>query len=201
MLWIGLTGGLGSGKSTVAEILRRRGHLVIDADELAHLALGQGQSAYNEIIQRFGREVIDAHGEIQRPALAKKVFGHAAELKALEDIIHPIVRRMARDRRKQAESRGLKWAFYDVPLLFEKLPRSDFDVVVVVAANDEIRIQRAITRSGLNQEEVRSRLDYQMPLKEKVKLADFVILNEGSVVDLEGEVDGFLKKLSNLPTP
>lgn len=195
MKWIGLTGGLGSGKSTVAEILRRRGLAVIDADEMAKLAVGPGSPALQQIQSRFGAQVILPDGNLNRPRLAEIVFEDASNLAALEAIIHPVVRRLTSTERSRLAASGVSKAFYDVPLLFEKQMQDQFDAVVVVAASEPAQVDRAMKRDGISREKVFARMNKQLPLAEKVRLAHHVLRNDGSLADLEKQVDELLKKL------
>jgi dephospho-CoA kinase len=195
MLWIGLTGGLGTGKSSVANILRRRGHLVIDADEMARLAVGPGSAALAKVVAVFGREVLDQEGHLDRRKLGAKVFTDPAALADLEAIVHPEVKKLTLERRRAAEADGRRIAFYDVPLLFEKKMESDFDKIVVVAASGEQQMARTMARDGLTRAEVEKRLASQIPVAEKVKRAKFVIDNTGTEEDLELEVDEMLMAL------
>jgi dephospho-CoA kinase len=195
MLWVGLTGGLGTGKSTVAGILRRKGHIVIDADEMAHLALRPGQETLAKVVQRFGTGLVAPDGSLDRRALGRIVFSEKTALADLEAIVHPAVKKLTLERRRQAEAEGRKIAFYDVPLLFEKSMQNDFAKVVVVTADRETQIDRAIRRDGLTRYEVERRLGNQLPLDEKVKRADFVIVNNGDLPELEEKIDQMLKAL------
>lgn len=197
MLWVGLTGGLGTGKSTVSGILRQKGHVVIDADEMARLVLSPGQDTLAKVVQRFGTNLIGHDGVLDRRALGRVVFADKSALADLEAIVHPAVKNLAAERRREAEAAGHKIAFYDVPLLFEKSMQKDFAKVVVVTADRETQISRAIRRDGLTRYEVERRLGHQLPLDEKVKQADFVVINNGDVRELDAQVDQMLKALLN----
>lgn len=197
MLWVGLTGGLGTGKSTVAGILRQKGHIVVDADEMARLALGPGREALAKVVRRFGTDLIGTDGALDRRRLGRLVFADKSALAELEAIVHPEVRKLTLERRQAAEREGRAIAFYDVPLLFEKGMQRDFTKIIIVTADREIQIERAIRRDGLTRDEVERRLGSQLPLDQKVKSADFVIVNNGDLRSLEVQVDQVLKSLLN----
>ncbi len=194
MLWIGLTGGLGTGKSTVAEIIRENGHTVIDADELSHLAISPGGKAYQKVIDEFGKAVLK-NGKIDRSKLGEVVFQDKSRLRVLEEIIHPIVKKQAEERRSEAQARDEKFAFYDVPLLFEKNMKDLFDQVWVVYARKELQFKRLRKRNAWSDLEIENRLNNQISIDEKINEADVVISNIGSLEDLNEAVTEALKKL------
>lgn len=196
MLWIGLTGGLGSGKSTAAKILRELGQVVIDADEMARLALELGSPALTKVVDHFGSEILQPSGEVDRNRLAARVFNHRAELEVLERLVHPEVKRLTRERRAQAEQAGHTLAFYDVPLLFEKNMESEFAKVIVVKASLDQQIERTMKRSKLARTEVEKRLSHQIPLAEKLAAADYVLDNSGGEVELRRQVALLLQELT-----
>src|SRR5688572_878381 len=140
MLWIGLTGGLGTGKSTVAKILRQKGHLVVDADEMARLALDPAGKILTKVLDRFGAGMLGSDGNLDRSKLAAVVFADRALLTELEKLVHPEVRRLTLEHRRRGEAEGREIAFYDVPLLFEKNMAGDFSKTVVVVADPELQI-------------------------------------------------------------
>ncbi len=199
MLWIGLTGGLASGKTTVAGILKKKNIAIVDADVLARDAVESGSEGLKQVVSRFGSDILAASGALDRKKLAAVVFGQKASLLDLEAIIHPIVRRLALEAREKLKAQGQKIAFYDVPLLFEKRMQNLFDKTVVVVTSEENQLKRAISRDKSNDQEVRSRLSHQMPLVEKAKLADYVIENNAGLAELEANVEKFLQKISYQP--
>ena len=197
MKWIGLTGSLGTGKSTVTKILRDLGWTVLDADALAHEALMPGTESHKQVLQDFGHEVLlgDGSGGIDRAKLAALVFGRPDQLSRLEKIIHPYVRARVAEERKRLGRIGtdkpsssavvpVKALFYDVPLLFEKNMQDDFDEVWVVSCPEDIQRSRLRDGRGWSDEEIDRRLKHQVGLDEKVRLADEVIENSGSKADL-----------------
>lgn len=194
MKWVGLTGGLGSGKSTVASILRTKGWPVIDADQIARQVLDPGTEGLTKVLQVFGPDLLLPNGELNRAELGRRVFGFPEKLLKLESIIHPRVQAEVQKQKQQLSQLGFKMAFYDVPLLFEK-KLSGFDAVVVVNAPPDVVRERLRKRNGWSEEEIDARLGAQIPLTKKTASADHVIQNTGSLHDLEAEVDRVLADL------
>ena len=195
MRWIGLTGSLGSGKSTVTGILRGLGWTVLDADELAHQALSPGEGPYHQVLHDFGHDLKMSDGGINRKKLSQLVFGKPDQLEKLEKIIHPYVRaKVAAERGRWHGIGGLKALFYDVPLLFEKKMKGDFDEVWVVNCSPSIQRQRLRDGRSWSDDEIDRRLRHQLPLAEKVRLADVVIQNDGSREELLKTVEAALLK-------
>lgn len=200
MLWIGLTGGIACGKSSVSRLLRQRGYAVIDADELAREVAQKGTPAHSEIVTAFGPDSVACDGELNRAKIAQVVFSDRTRLAELERIIHPRVRALSDQRRKELEARGEKMAFYDVPLLFEKKLAPLFDRVVAVVCRPELQKERLMARNSLSADEAGRRISAQLPLAEKAKLAHHVIENNGSLEELETAVDRFLDSLHQAQT-
>ncbi len=199
MKWVGLTGGLGTGKSTVSQMLLRRGIAVIDADRIAKEVTEPNGPAFQQIIQAFGSDVRRSDGTLDRQALAQKVFGHPEKLRQLEGIVHPLVQEEVKKQKKWVQEQGAPWAVYDVPLLFEKRLQSQFDyVVVVTVSNPQILIERLKQRNCWNDEEIQKRLASQLPLAEKVRQAQYVIDNDASLTELEKKVDTLVQMLNVL---
>jgi dephospho-CoA kinase len=194
MKWIGLTGGIATGKSTVAEMLRERGIPVIDADKIAHQALVVSSPVLGAIVSHFGKEILDTSGNVQRQILGKKIFKDPSLRHKLEMIVHPFVRDEVQKIKRDLVKKGVEVAVYDVPLLFEKKMEEQFDQVVVVSCDPSIQKDRLMKRNHLTSEEADQRILAQMPLSEKIKKADFVIENNGSLTDLEKQVSSLLKK-------
>lgn len=189
---MGLTGGIATGKSTVSRILREKGYPVVDADLLAREAVQIGTHAHSQIQQVFGPDSIQANGELNRARIGEVVFSDRSKLELLESIIHPEVRKLANAKKSELEKRGERVAFYDVPLLFEKNMEPLFDSVVVVAATPALQKSRLIMRNGFSPDEADRRIAIQIPIEEKVKRANHVIQNHGSLADLEKQIDTFL---------
>ncbi len=196
MLWIGLTGGLASGKSTVGAMLTNRAIPVVNADQLAREAVKPGSIALSQISKAFGTEVLNADLSLDRKKLASKVFGQKASLEKLENILHPVIRKLAAESREQLKAQKNALAFYDVPLLFEKNMQSLFDKTVLVTTSEENQVRRAILRDKATRESIESRMIHQIPLTQKIILADYVIENNSSLIELEARVDEMLKAIT-----
>ena len=193
---VGLTGNIGSGKSSVARLFAERGAAVIDADVLAREAT-EDPAVLQEIAATFGNEVLE-DGALNRAALAARVFDDPDARAALNAIIHPWVAREREARNEALAARVSPPAVvvHDVPLLFEVGLDAEMDKTVVVDAPLELRIARVVARSGLTADEVRSRDAAQLPLAEKVRRADFVIDNSGGLERLELQVETIWRALT-----
>jgi len=192
MKWVGLTGGIATGKSTVAKILRDLGYVVVDADQLARQLTQPGTPALQEIQQAFGREMVQSDGQLDRSRLAKFIFNNAAERTKLEGILHPKIQELRAKEKHQIEQAGHELAFYDVPLLFEKNMEPEFDAVVLVYASVDEQIKRLAERDHLSTQEIDIRLQSQMPIDDKRKLANYVIINQGSLAELKLNVQSVI---------
>ena len=191
----GLTGGIGSGKSTVAALLRERGVPVVDADELAREALAAGSPGLREVVAAFGPQVLNPTGELDRKRLGELVFGDDEARKRLNSITHPIVRGLSQERFAELDRQGVTLAGYDVPLLFEVGLDQALRPVVVVSASEAAQVQRLAARSGLTEAEARARIAAQLPPAEKRARADHVIENDGSLAELVVQVEALLERL------
>lgn len=201
MLWIGLTGGIATGKSTVALRLRSKGFAVIDADVIAKEVVASGTPGLKKIVDVFGRSVLGPQGELDRSRMANDIFSDLTKRKQLEAIVHPLVQEKVRLLRQSLELKGCGLAFYDVPLLYEKNLTEQFDAVVVVACSAQKQMERLMARNGIDRMAASARIGSQIPILEKVSLANFVIWNDGSLEDLEADIDRFLQKLDLLKKP
>ena len=191
----GLTGGIGSGKSSVAALLRERGVPVVDADELARTVVAPGSTGLAQLVAAFGSEILAPDGSLDRKQLGARVFSDAEARKRLNAITHPLVKKLAQERFTELEGQGVTLAAYDVPLLFEVGLEAALRPVVVVSASEATQLKRVALRDGLDEEAVRARISAQLPLAEKTKRADFVLDNEGSPAELAAQVDALLPKL------
>lgn len=196
MKWIGLTGGIGTGKSTVADILRRRSYQVIDADQIAREALETNSPVFSDVVRVFGPVILDDSGCIQRAKLAEIVFNEPSKKIELENIVHPFVQKKVQELKMLLAKEGAIVAFYDVPLLFEKKLQGQFDKTIVVSCEPEIQLQRIQKRNPQwSAEEINSRVLSQLPLITKVEKADYVIDNNGNLNELESQVEAVLESL------
>jgi dephospho-CoA kinase len=192
---VGLTGGIASGKSTVAAILRRLGASIINADELSREVVQPGQDAWKEIIKSFGPDILQENKTLDRRKLRKIVFDNPEARKKLEAIIHPRVRALAERRISQLAAAGSSIIVYEVPLLFEAQIHLWLRPVILVACDIEIQKKRLLERDHLTELEAQQHLDAQMSLEEKRKLADYVIENDGTLEELEQDVRAVLQKI------
>jgi len=203
---VGLSGGIGSGKSTVARRLAALGATVIDADAIVHELQAPGSPLLAEIAAAFGADVIDAAGRLDRAALGAIVFRDAQARARLGAITHPpVVAEIAR-RVARARSERVPVVVLDIPLLFEgrragtgAAAALQFDATIVVWAPEDAQIERQIARDGYSREEAVRRIRAQLPLHEKKNLADFVIDNAGTLEDTERQVDALWETLSRRP--
>ncbi|WP_189070142.1 dephospho-CoA kinase [Deinococcus radiotolerans] len=195
---IGLTGSIGAGKSTVADLLRARGLTVLDADEQARLVT-QGPDTLALIGARFPGVVVN--GTLDRPALSARVFGNAEELAALNSIVHPRVRSRMAELEAQAAARGAEVVVQDVPLLFEGGLDALMDAVIVVDAPLAVRVQRVVQRSGFSEAEVLARDARQLSAEQKRARATVVLENGGDLAHLEAQVDAALRRLGLTGAP
>ena len=184
---IGLTGGLASGKSAVAERLARLGAVVIDADELAREAVAPGTSGLAEVVAAFGTDVLAADGTLDRAALARLVFADEAARRRLEAIVHPRVRELAAEREAAAEAGAV--VVHVIPLLVETGQVDDFDEVVVVDVPPQVQLERYLARSGESPTQARARLAAQATRAERLAAADTVVGNSGTLAELAEKVD------------
>jgi dephospho-CoA kinase len=184
MLKVGLTGGLACGKSFVGEELTRLGCLVVQADELGHEVLLPGGEAYDGVVEAFGREILGEAGEIDRKALAAKVFGAPDQLARLNALVHPPVLRREEaliEEYGRRQPKGI--AVVEAAILIETGSWKRFDRIILVTCGEEQQVERAMRREGAVLEDVRARLGRQMPLAEKRKYAHFVINTAGAKED------------------
>lgn len=189
---IGLTGGIATGKSTVSQMLERRGAALVDADRIAREVVEPGQAPLRQIAERFGQAVLNEDGTLNRRKLGQIVFSDEAERKALEAITHPAIRALMRERMERLEAeRPDRLVVVDVPLLFESKLQSLFEQVLVVYVPRSVQLTRLMERDGLAEEEARKRLDAQMDIEDKKRLADYVIDNSSGLAETEEQIDRF----------
>lgn len=195
MKLVGLTGGIASGKSTVAAILHRLGAAIINADDLSREVVQPEQDAWEEIIDTFGHDILQEDKTFDRRKLRKIVFDSPEARKKLEAIIHPRVRALAEKKIRELAAAGNSIIVYEVPLLFENQIHLWLRPVILVACDIETQKKRLLERDHLTAIEAQQHLDAQMSLVEKRKLADYVIENSGSLDDLEQRVREVLQQI------
>jgi dephospho-CoA kinase len=187
-LVIGLTGGIASGKSTVSSMFKELNITVIDADIEARLAVKKGESAYFKIIAEFGKEILLESEEIDRQKLGSIIFHHVEKRQLLNEIVHPDVRKRMKEQIEAAKQNKKKVVVLDIPLLFESKLTYMADKTILVYVDKETQLQRLMERNNLNVDEAEARIHSQMPLSEKIKLADAVIDNNGSIIDTKKQL-------------
>ncbi len=188
MLLVGVTGGIGAGKSTVSRLLGEHGAVVIDADELARDAVDVGSEGFDRVVQAFGRQILTPEGEIDRAGLGRIVFADAERRRSLEAIVHPEVARLfveAVDPYRHTNT----VVVYALPLLVERGLWDAFDVVVVVVAAVDRRVARVMEDRGLDPGEIRARIAAQVGDDERAAVADVILDNDGDPEHLERQVD------------
>lgn len=188
MLILGLTGGIATGKSTVARMLVELGAVHIDADRLSREVVAPGETAWRAILDRFGCAVFQEDGQLDRKALAALVFSDPQKRVALNEITHPPIIALVRERLAEARASGAGLVLLEVPLLYEAGLDSEVDWVAVVAAAEATQLERLLQRDCLLESEARQRLAAQMPLSEKIRRAHFCLNNNGSLEDTRRQV-------------
>lgn len=176
---VGITGSIGSGKSTVSQILRDAGYLVLDADKISRQLMEPGQSGYQTVVKEFPASLIQQDGLIDRQELANLIFRYPEEKQRLEQILHPMVK-----NELQRQSEGHKLVFWEVPLLFESGFDHVCDRTLCVIAKEKLLVERVMHRSQLTQKQVEERLQTQFSQHKKMQLADDTIFNDGTLEEL-----------------
>jgi dephospho-CoA kinase len=188
VLLVGLTGGIGSGKTAVARMLEARGAVVFDADLFAREAVEPGTPGYERVVERFGPNVLEPGGGIDREALAAVVFADPAARRDLEAITHPEIRRLFAEGTEAYRDTDAVVVF-SAPLLVETGMHTAFEVLVVVSAPAGMQVQRLMRDRAMTESAVRERIAAQLPLEEKAEAADILIDNDGTLEELERQVD------------
>lgn len=187
-LVVGLTGGIASGKSTVANMFKEMGIEVIDADIEARKAVEIGEAAYEQIVTYFGEDILNDDYTINRSKLGEIIFNDSVKRQKLNEIVHPDVRRRMNEKKAAAIMRGDQVVVLDIPLLFESGLKHMVNVVLLVYVEKDIQLQRLMERNLLTKEEALARIQSQMPIEDKRKLADKVINNNGSIDDTKKQL-------------
>ena len=194
---IGLTGGIGTGKSTVSQILKEKNFPVIDLDVISHEII-KFPKVVEKIVENFGKEVLEYNNTgnwiISREKLGRVIFGNREKRLILNSIMHPEILHIMREKILECKKEN-KIIFVEIQLLFEVKWEKEFDYILLVSAEKETQIKRILTRDKRSKEEALSIINSQMSLDEKKKRSDYVIENDGNIQDLEKKVDDFLKKI------
>jgi len=191
---VGLTGGVASGKSTVSEMLRDLGAVVVDADALAREVVEAGTPGFDAVVGEFGPGVLADDGRLDRAALGALVFADPARRAALEAIVHPLVRARATEIEEAAPAGVL--VVHDIPLLVETGQATSFDAVVVVDVPEEVQVERAVRERGWTEAEARARVEAQASRADRLAAATYVVENSGTVEDLRQRVTEVFEELS-----
>ncbi|QYR23288.1 dephospho-CoA kinase [Paenibacillus sp. sptzw28] len=189
---LGLTGGIASGKSTVSAMLAARGAKIVDADQVAREVVLPGEPALESIVSVFGQAVLNADGTMNRSELGRLVFGDRERLDKLESILHPAIRvRMWKQMDAYLEEDPDRLVVADIPLLYETGQASLYDGVMVVYIPRALQMERLMVRNALSADQAKQRIDLQMDIEEKKRLADFIIDNSGTLEDTKGQIAQF----------
>ena len=194
---IGITGGIGAGKSEVTRYLRGKGYTVVDADEAAREAAVPGEPAMLRLREEIGDDIFLEDGNLDRQALAKLMFYDPIVLMTVNEIFHGDIRERIEKHVKECEDGGGKIVFLTVPLLFESELDWDLDDTWLVTADEDVRLRRAARRDGLSEADVRARMQNQMPEEEKRARASVIIENNGTLGELRAVLEGLLRNLLN----
>ena len=199
MLKVGLTGGVATGKSTVAEVLRQKGCEVVDADRLGHEAIEPGGPAYDAVVAEFGRAILDEQSHVYRPQLAALVFGHPERLARLNNIVHPAIVGLIENRCRaflRTRPRGI--LVVDAALLFEAGMTKRLQKMVVVDCDPEQQVERFVARGLGDAEEARRRIAAQWPRADKLARADFVVDSGGTIEETRQRAEKLYEELIKL---
>lgn len=200
MLKVGLTGGIGSGKSEVSRRLRKLGAVIIDADAVAREVVEPGTPGFAAIVEEFGDVVLRSDGGLDREGLGRLVFGDPDKLARLNAIVHPLVgERIATKMAEVERDHPAGVVVYDVPLLVENNLQDGYDVVLVVAASTQTQLRRLVEQRGMTREDAEARIAAQAPLEAKLAVADVVIDNDGDLEALERQVTSAWTELTARP--
>ena len=198
MYMIGLTGGIGSGKSTVAALMRQRGFPVVDADQVARDNMEPGSPVLAAVAEEFGADLLGTDGALDRGELARRAFASEEATQRLNAITHPAIRAESARRFAALEAAGERAAVYDMPLLVELGMDQDMDMTVVVDVNPEERVRRLVAHRGLDEADARNRIARQIPDVERRAAADVVLDNNGTEDKLAQQVDTLANRITNI---
>ena len=192
---VGLTGGIASGKSTVSEMFRELGAVIIDGDQLAREVVAKGSPGLARVVEAFGPEVLTADGELDRPRLGSIVFNDPEQLRVLEGITHPLIFELYAEREAAAPEGAV--VVHDIPLLAESGRAGEFDAVVVVDVPEEVQVQRMLNDRGWTEADARARIAAQASREDRRAIATYVIENTGTREDLRQRVTEVFSRLTS----
>lgn len=193
--FLGLTGGIASGKSTADDFFKKKNIPIIDSDLIAHKIMEVGQAGYQAVVDYFGTDILNDDQTINRRKLGEIVFNDQAKLKKLNSLTHPLVHQEIKRQMEQYRLNQEKLVVIDVPLLFESGFESLCDGVLVISISPELQLKRLMKRNNFTEKEALSRINNQMPLSEKEKRATYVVANTGTINDLEKRLSDLLQKI------
>lgn len=191
---IGLTGGIASGKSTVAKMFSDLNIPVIDADVIAREVVEPGERSYQQIVEVFGKDILNSDESINRSKLGSIIFSNKEKREQLNQIVHPAVRKRMLEKKEAYIKQGEKCVVLDIPLLFESKLTSLVDQTLIVYVDEKIQLKRLMERNQLSEKEAMNRIKSQMPLEEKAQLADELINNNNSMEESKKQLFNLLKK-------
>ena len=189
---IGLTGGIGSGKSTVANMFNKKGIPVVDADAIAREVVEPGKKAWEKIVEHFGKEILLPDNNIDRKKLGSIIFNDVHQRKRLNDITHPIIILEIMNKAKELEKKHHQ-VIVDIPLLFESKREPLFDLIIVVYADKKTQLQRLMERDHLSEKEALQKIEAQFDLEQKKEKADIIIYNDKGLDNTEKQIDEIIK--------
>lgn len=191
---IGLTGGIASGKSTVSNMIKKLGITVVDADEISRDVVKIGKPAYNQIVDVFGVDILQQDHTLDREKLGALIFSDQKRREQLNKIVHPEVRKEMLRQVEKERKQGLRAVVLDIPLLFESKLTYMVDKTLLVYVDEQTQLERLMQRNGYTETEAKLRIQSQLPLKDKRKLADEIIDNNGSLENTQTQLEAVLKK-------
>ncbi|MDK4240929.1 dephospho-CoA kinase [Corynebacterium pseudodiphtheriticum] len=195
---IGLTGGIGSGKSTVARSLQEHGFPIVDADLIACEIVEPGQPALAELTKEFGEDILNADGSLDRGLLASRAFTNKDTTQRLNNITHPRINQRTQELFDEARENGAEAVIYDMPLLIDKGLHKDMDATIVVHAAEHVRLERLTTKRGLDVDDVRRRINAQIDDETRKQHADILLDNNGTEEDLTKQIAEAVDKIKQL---
>lgn len=196
MFKLGLTGGIATGKTTISNYLKTKGIPVLDADEYARKVVEPGTPGLTDIVNTFGKQVLQSDGSLNRKLLGQIIFNDMTARQKLNGITHPRIQQMMTDELQKLAKGKTPLVILDIPLLLENHNIAGADAIMVVTVPESIQLNRLMQRNNLTKEEAQRRIDAQMPLSEKEKLADFIVDNSGTIANTLTQVDKVIQNIT-----